>query len=97
MERKKIINNLKSDGAWYRCNGIIFAAKQGLDDKEVAKLLLGLKDDPVWLFGRQIGWYAIAALDMLGIEKYTGNDRDIKELVDAFPAFASTLEEYSES
>ena len=85
MERKKVISNLKSDGAWYRCRGIIYAAKQDMGDQEIVKLLKGLKGDPIWFAGRKVGWYAIAALEVLGVEKYTGDDHLVKEFVAEFP------------
>lgn len=43
------------------------------------------------MLGRQVGWYAIAALDMLGVEKYTGNDPDIAQFVSEFPAVVRTV------
>ena len=91
MERKEIISNLKRDGAWYRMNGIIFAASKNMCDEETIKLLRSLKSNTVWMLGRQVGWYAIAALDMLGAEKYTGNDPDIAQFVSEFPADVRTV------
>ena len=79
MERKEITNNLKSKGAIYRCNGIVFAASENMTDEETIQLLRSLKSNTVWMLGRQVGWYAIAALDMLGAEKYTGSDPDIAQ------------------
>lgn len=93
MERKKVINRLMSDGAIYRCQGIVYAAKQNMSDEEIVKLIQGLKNDPVWLLGRQVGWYAIAALEMLGVEKYTGDDHLVKEFIADLPLFALTLPE----
>jgi len=40
LERKEIINNLKSKGAIYRCNGIVFAASENMTDEETIQLLL---------------------------------------------------------
>ncbi|HAJ66332.1 MAG TPA: hypothetical protein DCM61_07160 [Clostridiales bacterium] len=91
MERIEIINNLKSKGAIYRCNGIVFAASENMTDEETIQLLRSLKSNSVWMLGRQVGWYAIAALDMLGVEKYTGNDPDIAQFVSEFPAVVRTV------
>ena len=93
MERKEITNNLKSKGAIYRCNGIVFAASENMTDEETIQLLRSLKSNTVWMLGRQVGWYAIAALDMLGVEKekYTGSDPDIAQFVSEFPAVVRTV------
>jgi len=91
LERIEIINNLKSKGAIYRCNGIVFAASENMTDEETIQLLRSLKSNSVWMLGRQVGWYAIAALDMLGVEKYTGNDPDIAQFVSEFPAVVRTV------
>ena len=91
MERKKVISRLKHSGAIYRCQGIICAARQNMADEETVKLLRGLKNDPVRILGRQVGWYAIAALEMLGVEKYTGDEPLVIEFIDEFPAAVSAL------
>lgn len=85
MERKKVINNLMSDGALYRCDGIIKAAKENLADAEVVKALKRLKNDPVIVFGRAVAWYATAALDFIGAEKYSGDDPDLSQFIKEFP------------
>lgn len=93
MERIEIINNLKRDGAWYRFNGIIYASVENLADEEIFKLLRYLKDDQVQMAGRPIGWYAIAALDMFGAEKYTGSDPDIVRFVSEYPDIVQGIQE----
>ena len=93
MERIEIINNLKRDGAWYRFNGIIFASVENLADEEIFKLLRYLKDNQVQMAGRPIGWYAIAALDMFGAEKYTGSDLDIVRFVSEYPDIVQGIQE----
>ena len=45
MERKEITNNLKSKGAIYRCNGIVFAASENMTDEETIQLLRSLKSN----------------------------------------------------
>lgn len=93
MERKEITNNLKSKGAIYRCNGIVFAASENMTDEETIQLLRSLKSNTVWMLGRQVGWYAIAALDMLGVEKYTGSDPDIVRFVSEYPDIVQGIQE----
>ena len=93
LERIEIINNLKRDGAWYRFNGIIFASVENLADEEIFKLLRYLKDNQVQMAGRPIGWYAIAALDMFGAEKYTGSDPDIVRFVSEYPDIVQGIQE----
>lgn len=93
MERKKIINNLKSDGALFRCQGIALAAIHKMADEETVRLLRELKKDRIWILGRQVGWYAIAALDFLGVEKYSGNDPEVLRFVSEFPVFLDTIKD----
>lgn len=91
MERKEIINRLKSDGAIYRCQGIILAAMENMADEETVQLLRGLKKDPVMILGREVGWYAISALEMLGAEKYDGDDSLVLRLISEFPDIVQDL------
>ena len=42
-----------------------------------------MKTDKVVLGGRPLSVYAYAALDLLDIEKYHGDDADVKELIKA--------------
>ena len=43
--------------------------------------------------GRPIGWYAIAALDMFGAEKYAGSDPDIVRFVSEYPDIVQGIQE----
>lgn len=91
MELNEVINSFKSDGALYRCQGIINAAQGKLADTEVIRALRELKKDHVLVFGREVSWYAIAALDVLGVEKYNGNDPDLTKFVTEFPSLIPYL------
>ena len=86
MERKEIINNLMSDGALYRCQGIVFAAMENMTDEKTVSLLRNLKKDRVMKLGREVGWYAISALEMLGVEKYGGDEDLVLRFISEFPA-----------
>ena len=76
-----------SKGALYRCNGILYAVKEGMTDEETINLLRGLKKDSVLIMGRPVGWYAISALEMLGAEKYTGSNPDILSFIPIFKSY----------
>ena len=91
MERKEIINNLMSKGAIYRCQGIICAAMENMTDEKTISLLRNLKKDRVMILGREVGWYAISALEMLGAEKYTGDDDLVLRFISEFPQIVSVF------
>lgn len=81
MINNDIVSKLKSDGAIYRCQGILECLKGNIQDKSVLDLVSKLKNDNVVILGRKISSYAIAALDILGVEKYSGEDVEIVEFI----------------
>ena len=40
-----------------------------------------MRNDKVLVLGRRVYSYAYAALDFLGIEKYSGEDEDVPDLI----------------
>lgn len=91
MELKGIINKLQSDGALYRCQGILAAIKERANDPQIIKLIQAMKEDHVVILGREVSAYAIAALDILGAEKYAGEDFLIKDFIKNLPMLAQTI------
>ena len=90
MGYKGIIDSLKSDGAIFRCQGIADAVKEHANTPAVIKAMTALKNDDVIILGRRVGAYARAALDVIGVEEYKGNDPDIIELITYFAEEAMT-------
>ncbi len=91
MELREIINKLQSDGALFRCQGILAAIKERSNDPEIIKHIQALKNDRVLILGREVSTYAIAALDILGKEKYEGNDFFIKDFIENLPLLSQTI------
>lgn len=88
-EESNILKLLSNSGAAYRGQGIALCIKEKNVSLEEAERLKSLKNDNVYVLGRPISSYAIAALDILNIEKYKGNDTDIRDLIKGLPiAFA---------
>ena len=85
-DEKRILDLLNHDGAAFRGKGIASCVQLRLNTPLISEALLKLKDDKVVLLGRPISSYAIAALDIVGAEKYQGDDTDIRALIDGLPA-----------
>lgn len=77
-----IITGLTHHGAIYRMNAIAFFSLQNRNEKAAIKRIKVLKTDFSGVDGYSVSDFAIAALDILGIEKYTGSSRNIKLLID---------------
>ncbi|MCD8383509.1 MAG: hypothetical protein LUC39_00930 [Clostridiales bacterium] len=72
---------LRCPGTALRLQGIMDCyTKKQASDKEQQELQR-LKNDDRRIAGRPIFAYAMAVLDLLGIEAYTGNDLDTAELI----------------
>ncbi len=81
MAYRELINKLTDEGAVFRCQGILECLKKGVNTPDAAEAMKRLKNDGVVIMGRRISSYAQAALDILGIEKYKGNDEEVIELI----------------
>ena len=86
-DREAVIKCLSCQGAIYRMDAIAFASLNNMKDAEIIEKLMELKKGRVFLDGYTVGDFAVAALDNLGIEKYTGDDRRMKELIESGFAF----------
>lgn len=76
-----IIAGLLHHGAIYRMNAIAFSSLQGRSNKEIVEKIKALRTDHFGIDGYSVSDFAIAALDILGIEKYTGSNQNIKQLI----------------
>ena len=85
QKEKEILELLKHSGAGFRGEGIAKCIQNRINTPAIANALLSLKSDTIKVIGRPISSYAIAALDIVGIEKYTGSDQDIKALIQGLP------------
>lgn len=82
---KLILSKLKHDGAIYRMQGIAAVIQYRITEPEIVAELQTLKQDNVIMLGRPLRYMAIAALDIIGAEKYTGDDKEIIELIEGLP------------
>lgn len=84
-EEKRILDLLHHKGAAYRGQGIALCIKERLNTPAISKALRELKGDQITVLGRSISSYAIAALDIIGAERYKGDDEDMRKLITGLP------------
>lgn len=72
---------MKNKGALNRFAGLIECLDKKILNTEEIETIKRLKEDDVVVCGRMLSCYAFAILDILGIEKYSGNNIDIKRLI----------------
>lgn len=86
-DRKAIQEGLVHKGAILRANGIVFAVRNKYSEPETVQKLIELANDDVYLFGHNAGYlvsdFAKAALDIIGIRKYSGGRTEIRNLIKA--------------
>ena len=88
-EREALLKGLSHPGAIYRMNAIGQVYLNNMRDAEIIEKLKVLKADDVMLDGYTVGDFAVAALHNFGIEKYEGDKRTLKELIDSKFGFLS--------
>ncbi len=81
MGNKRIIDKLTSDGALFRCQGILECIDKDIKDPEVINAVSQLKDDKVIVLGRRVSTWARTALDVLGVEAYIGDDEEVLDFI----------------
>lgn len=81
-DESAIYNGLNHNGAVIRMNGIMFAANFKFKKSSIIDAIKKLTEDNTEFNGYTVSQFAFAALDVIGIEKYQGNDENIKELID---------------
>lgn len=82
-----ILAGLTHRGGLIRINGIMNAVHYSLKTPEAVSLIKDLKNDTVTFDTYSVSDFAIAALDVLGVEKYNGNKQQILDLIGSKFAF----------
>lgn len=80
-EPSSIMKGLVHPGAFYRVNSILCACRFKVTDPPLKIYLDRLKTDDLVLNGYKVSEFAIAALDILGLEIYAGGDPRIRALI----------------
>lgn len=76
-----IVENLNKNGSFFKFNGIVECVRAKLITEETIFRLKQLKSDKSQIAGHTIADFSVAALDILGVENYTGNDAAIADLI----------------
>lgn len=76
-----IMQGFLHPGAIYRVNAIINAVKYEMQEPAIKIYLDRLKADNVIINGYKVSEFAVSALDILGLEKYSGNDIRVRRLI----------------
>lgn len=76
-----IMNGITSDSPFELLNAIIAGTKLGLRGKEFIEGLKKAQQNEEVLMGIPIKEFAIASLEVLGIQKYLGDNERIKEMI----------------
>ena len=82
-KQEDILICLKHKGALIRVNGIMNAVLYSLKTPEIIALIKGLKNDEKMFDTYLVSDFAIAALDVMDIEKYEGDKQQILGLIDS--------------
>lgn len=77
----KLLDDLTCDGYGFLYRAIITCAVLKPKSPDIISALKKLKDDQHLIIGHPLSEYVNAALDVIGVEKYTGNDSFMKELI----------------
>ena len=76
-----ILQGLSHPGAIFRVNGAISAVKYVVKTPVIKMRLERIKNDNTIINGYRVSDFAIAALDILGLEMYRGNDLKVRALI----------------
>ncbi|MGN1347716.1 MAG: hypothetical protein ACI4VI_02110 [Acutalibacteraceae bacterium] len=82
-DKQAIIEGLSHKGAIYRINGIIYSVLFSHTENETVSIIQNLKTDTTLFDGYSVSDFAIAALDLLSVEKYKGNEETILKLINS--------------
>lgn len=72
---------LNHKGALYRINGIVGCVLHSIKTDEVISVIKELLSDDVTVSGYMVSDFALAALDLLNVSKYAGNNDRVKALI----------------
>lgn len=81
-----IMNKLNHAGAGYRIEGLKDCVVFDIKNADVISKIKELKNDDVVVLGWSVGQLATVVLDVLGIEKYKGNDPYMVGMIENLPA-----------
>lgn len=81
-EVSAILTGISSGSDILNLNAIITGTRIGLDDNSFILKVKALKNSDAVLLGTHLSHVAKAALDVLKIEEYSGDNKLIKELID---------------
>lgn len=82
-DRDAILQGLAHSGAFYRINAAVSAGKYFVREPVIGIYLKRLKEDKIIMDGYRVADFAYAALDILEIEKYMGNDIRVRRLINS--------------
>ena len=88
-----IFECLQSQNELVRMDALLWAAYHGFSESNVASRIIELKNDDTAVMGFTVSDYAIAALDRLNIEKYSGKDFRMEEFIRNFVPTKQEVEE----
>ena len=77
-DKNAILWGLKCTGLHYRINAIACAVMYNITDDDIIDAIKELKSETYTSIGTSASGCAYAALDILGIEKYAGDSREVK-------------------
>lgn len=87
-DRNAVIDGISSKNPIVVANAIIAGAQQNIKDSKFILELKNLVDSTdIVLMGLPVSFIAIAALDILDVEKYQGDDDYIQSLINSKLAF----------
>ena len=76
-----ILSCLTSHRPLHRACGAMFAGLYHVKDDAVVNTIIRMKKDLTAIDGYTVGDFAVASLDVLGVEKYTGDRQEMKGLI----------------
>ncbi len=82
-DKNAIISGISSDVPIVQINAVIAGAQMHLKENTYIDGLKRLKGSMITFFGMPMSAFVTAALDVLGVEAYNGDDEFIKRLIDA--------------
>lgn len=80
---KILLDALPHQGSIYRMNAIAFSCICKADNAQIAEKIRKLKGDNAILDGYSVSDFAKAALDIMQIEKYSGDNVRIRNLIES--------------
>lgn len=80
-DRNAILKGLIHPGAIYRVNAAMNAVRYNIKDVPVKIYLGRMKKDDIFINGYRVSDFAHAALDLLGLESYFGNELRVRRLI----------------